>query len=175
MTADAPSKLIQRQLSRSTFGTSLKKHCNKLSLTDTKCLMNVFWLWSGLQNDHKAIMVEIEEALHKLHASEKAKRQKDETESQEEAMEPQTALPPPFARVDAVTQGSPAGGAVSAAHTVSHSKSGSTCAHWCSDHYWWRLSRDSRSAMKLLSLALWRQETSRTFRTLHLWYSTAKG
>uniref|UniRef100_H3DEG0 26S proteasome non-ATPase regulatory subunit 9 n=1 Tax=Tetraodon nigroviridis TaxID=99883 RepID=H3DEG0_TETNG len=66
---------------------------------------------SCLQNDHKAIMVEIEEALHKLHASEKAKRQKDETESQEEAMEQQTAAPPPFARVDAVTQGSPASGA----------------------------------------------------------------
>ena len=73
-------------------------------------------LWSfllGLQNDHKAIMVEIEEALHKLHAREKAKRQQDETEAQEEAMEQQVTLPPPFARVDAVTQGSPACGAVS--------------------------------------------------------------
>lgn len=68
---------------------------------------------SGLQNDHKAIMVEIEEALHKLHAREKAKREQDETEAQEEAMEQQVTLPPPFARVDAVTQGSPACGAVS--------------------------------------------------------------
>ncbi|XP_036955024.1 26S proteasome non-ATPase regulatory subunit 9 [Acanthopagrus latus] len=66
---------------------------------------------SCLQNDHKAIMVEIEEALHKLHAREKAKRQQDETEAQEEAMEQQVTLPPPFARVDAVTQGSPACGA----------------------------------------------------------------
>lgn len=68
---------------------------------------------SGLQNDHKAIMVEIEQSLHKLHASEKAKREKDETEAQEEAMEQQTSLPPAFARVDAVSQGSPASGAVS--------------------------------------------------------------
>lgn len=68
---------------------------------------------SGLQNDHKAIMVEIEEALHALHAREKAKREQDETEAQEEAMEQQVTLPPPFARVDAVTQGSPACGAVS--------------------------------------------------------------
>lgn len=58
-------------------------------------------------------MVEIEQSLHKLHATEKAKREKDETEAQEEAMEQQTSLPPPFARVDAVSQGSPASGAVS--------------------------------------------------------------
>lgn len=68
---------------------------------------------SGLQNDHKAIMAEIEEALHKLHAREKAKREQDAAEAQVEAMELQVTLPPPFARVDAVTQGSPASGAVS--------------------------------------------------------------
>lgn len=61
-------------------------------------------------------MVEIEQALHKLHAREKAKREQDETEVQEEAMEQQVTLPPPFARVDAVTQGSPACGAVSEAN-----------------------------------------------------------
>ncbi|XP_068594677.1 26S proteasome non-ATPase regulatory subunit 9 [Brachionichthys hirsutus] len=66
---------------------------------------------SCLQNDHKAIMVEIEEALHKLHAREKAKRERDESGAQEEAMERRVTLPPPFARVDAVTQGSPACGA----------------------------------------------------------------
>ncbi|XP_058491690.1 26S proteasome non-ATPase regulatory subunit 9 isoform X2 [Solea solea] len=66
---------------------------------------------SCLQNDHKAIMVEIEEALHKLHAREKAKREQDEAEAGVEAMEQQVTLPPPFARVDAVTQGSPAFGA----------------------------------------------------------------
>ncbi|KAM9393328.1 26S proteasome non-ATPase regulatory subunit 9 [Pholidichthys leucotaenia] len=66
---------------------------------------------SCLQNDHKAIMAEIEAALHKLHAREKAKREKDEAEAQEEVMEQQLTLPPPFARVDAVTDGSPACGA----------------------------------------------------------------
>lgn len=58
-------------------------------------------------------MVEIEQALHKLHDRERAKRKQDEAEAQEEAMEQQVSLPPPFARVDAVTQGSPACGAVS--------------------------------------------------------------
>lgn len=58
-------------------------------------------------------MVEIEQALHKLHAREKAKREQDETDAQGEAMEQRVTLPPPFARVDAVTQGSPACGAVS--------------------------------------------------------------
>ncbi|XP_012709773.2 26S proteasome non-ATPase regulatory subunit 9 [Fundulus heteroclitus] len=66
---------------------------------------------SCLQNDHKAIMAEIEDALHKLHAREKAKRERDEAEGQEEAMEQQVTLPPAFARVDAVTDGSPASGA----------------------------------------------------------------
>ncbi|KAM3849766.1 26S proteasome non-ATPase regulatory subunit 9-like [Diretmus argenteus] len=66
---------------------------------------------SCLQNDHKAIMVEIEEALHKLHAREKAKHEQDGAEAQAEAMEHEVSLPPPFARVDAVTQGSPACGA----------------------------------------------------------------
>lgn len=58
-------------------------------------------------------MLEIEEALHRLHAREKAKRDQDEAEAQEEAMEQQVTLPSPFARVDAVTQGSPACRAVS--------------------------------------------------------------
>ncbi|KAM4578113.1 26S proteasome non-ATPase regulatory subunit 9 [Fundulus diaphanus] len=66
---------------------------------------------SCLQNDHKAIMTEIEEALHMLHAREKAKQERDEAEGQEEAMEQQVTLPPAFARVDAVTDGSPASGA----------------------------------------------------------------
>ncbi|KAF4074560.1 hypothetical protein AMELA_G00240770 [Ameiurus melas] len=63
---------------------------------------------SCLQNDHKAIMVEIEEALHKLHARERAKQEQDQAEAQMESMEQDLSLPPPFARVDAVTQGSPA-------------------------------------------------------------------
>ncbi|KAL4646598.1 26S proteasome non-ATPase regulatory subunit 9 [Arapaima gigas] len=67
---------------------------------------------SCLQNDHKAIMQEIEEALHKLHARERAKRERDEAEAQTEAQAKNLSevlnLPPPFARVDTVTQGSPA-------------------------------------------------------------------
>uniref|UniRef100_A0A3P9HCS3 26S proteasome non-ATPase regulatory subunit 9 n=1 Tax=Oryzias latipes TaxID=8090 RepID=A0A3P9HCS3_ORYLA len=66
---------------------------------------------SCLQNDHKAIMAEIEEALHKLHAREKAKRERDQAEATEEPMEQQVTLPPPFARVDTVTEGSPASAA----------------------------------------------------------------
>lgn len=61
-------------------------------------------------------MVEIEEALHKLHSREKAKREQDEAEAQIEAMDLQATPPSPFARVDAVTQGSPACGAVSGAN-----------------------------------------------------------
>ncbi|XP_063051176.1 26S proteasome non-ATPase regulatory subunit 9 [Engraulis encrasicolus] len=63
---------------------------------------------SCLQNDHKAVMVEIEDALHRLHAHERAKRERDQQEAQEEAMEQEVTLPPAFARVDHVTAGSPA-------------------------------------------------------------------
>ncbi|XP_059374127.1 26S proteasome non-ATPase regulatory subunit 9-like [Carassius carassius] len=61
---------------------------------------------SCLQNDHKAIMVEIEEALHKLHASARIKPEKDERKM--EATEEAVSLSDPFALLDAVTQGSPA-------------------------------------------------------------------
>lgn len=61
---------------------------------------------SCLQNDHKAIMVEIEEALHKLHATARVKPEKDETKM--EVTEPAVSLSAPFALVDTVTQGSPA-------------------------------------------------------------------
>ncbi|XP_059379787.1 26S proteasome non-ATPase regulatory subunit 9-like isoform X1 [Carassius carassius] len=61
---------------------------------------------SCLQNDHKAIMVEIEEALHKLHASARVKPEKEETKM--EVTEPSVSLPAPFALLDAVTQDSPA-------------------------------------------------------------------
>ncbi|MEQ2264706.1 26S proteasome non-ATPase regulatory subunit 9 [Xenotaenia resolanae] len=56
-------------------------------------------------------MAQIEEALHMLHAREKAKKERDEAASQEEPMEQHVTLLPPFARVDAVTDGSPASGA----------------------------------------------------------------
>lgn len=61
-----------------------------------------------LQNDHKSIMKEIEEALHNLHARDKEKKQKDEAEAKDEALLCSQTLPDAFARVDAVTPGSPA-------------------------------------------------------------------
>ncbi|XP_069475693.1 26S proteasome non-ATPase regulatory subunit 9 isoform X2 [Ambystoma mexicanum] len=61
-----------------------------------------------LQNDHKEIMKEIEEALHRLHAREKEKRMKDEAEAEADAQSKSETLPHPFAKVDAVTPGSPA-------------------------------------------------------------------
>ncbi|XP_044296820.1 26S proteasome non-ATPase regulatory subunit 9 [Varanus komodoensis] len=61
-----------------------------------------------LQNDHKALMHQVEQALHQLHAREKEKREKDEAEAQAEARSQRQALPQPFARVNAVTPGSPA-------------------------------------------------------------------
>ncbi|XP_073442102.1 26S proteasome non-ATPase regulatory subunit 9 isoform X1 [Dendrobates tinctorius] len=61
-----------------------------------------------LQNDHQTIMKEIEEALHNLHAREKEKRKKDEAEAKAEAQQHNQTLPNAFAKVDAVTPGSPA-------------------------------------------------------------------
>ncbi|XP_053557727.1 26S proteasome non-ATPase regulatory subunit 9 [Bombina bombina] len=61
-----------------------------------------------LQNDHKAIMIDIEEALHSLHAREKKKQEKDEAEAQAEALRQHQPLPSAFARIDTVTPGSPA-------------------------------------------------------------------
>lgn len=90
---------------------NFKVNNQKVISQKPKVPLDIFW--SGLQNDHKALMAEIEEALHKLHAREKAKREQDDAEAQEEAMEHQVTLPPPFARVDTVTDGSPASGAVS--------------------------------------------------------------
>ncbi|XP_062999866.1 26S proteasome non-ATPase regulatory subunit 9 [Elgaria multicarinata webbii] len=61
-----------------------------------------------LQNDHKALMQEVEQALHQLHARDKEKREKDEAEARAEACDRSQALPQPFARVNAVSPGSPA-------------------------------------------------------------------
>ncbi|NXO29906.1 PSMD9 ATPase, partial [Cisticola juncidis] len=61
-----------------------------------------------LQNDHKAVMKEVEEALHKLHAREKEKQAKDEAEALAEARSQNQSLPQAFAKVNAVTPGSPA-------------------------------------------------------------------
>ncbi|NXX77337.1 PSMD9 ATPase, partial [Urocolius indicus] len=61
-----------------------------------------------LQNDHKALMKQVEEALQQLHAREKEKHARDEAEAQAEAMGHKQSLPQAFARVNAVTPGSPA-------------------------------------------------------------------
>lgn len=61
---------------------------------------------AGLQNDHKALMKQVEEALHQLHAREKEKHARDEAEARAEAMS--QSLPPAFAKVNAVTPESPA-------------------------------------------------------------------
>ncbi|NXC42445.1 PSMD9 ATPase, partial [Penelope pileata] len=61
-----------------------------------------------LQNDHKALMKEVEEALHQLHARDKEKHARDEAEARAEAMSHSQSLPPAFARVNAVTPESPA-------------------------------------------------------------------
>ncbi|XP_056180480.1 26S proteasome non-ATPase regulatory subunit 9 isoform X1 [Falco biarmicus] len=61
-----------------------------------------------LQNDHKALMKQVEEALHQLHAREKEKHAKDEAEALAEAMSQSQNLPQAFAKVNTVTPGSPA-------------------------------------------------------------------
>ncbi|XP_074015673.1 26S proteasome non-ATPase regulatory subunit 9 isoform X2 [Numenius arquata] len=61
-----------------------------------------------LQNDHKALMKQVEEALHQLHAREKEKQARDEAEALAEAMSQAQSLPQAFAKVNAVTPGSPA-------------------------------------------------------------------
>ncbi|TRY79038.1 hypothetical protein DNTS_011025 [Danionella cerebrum] len=61
---------------------------------------------SCLQNDHKALMIEIEEALHQLHASVRVKQEKDGVK---QALGDQRAsTPSAFASVETVTLGSPA-------------------------------------------------------------------
>ncbi|XP_054501969.2 26S proteasome non-ATPase regulatory subunit 9 isoform X1 [Agelaius phoeniceus] len=62
----------------------------------------------SLQNDHKAVMKQVEEALHKLHAREKEKHAKDEAEALAEAMSQSQSLPRAFAKVNSVSPGSPA-------------------------------------------------------------------
>ncbi|XP_026542627.1 26S proteasome non-ATPase regulatory subunit 9 [Notechis scutatus] len=59
-----------------------------------------------LQNDHKALMQQVEQGLHQLHAREKEKHDRDEAEARAEAQG--QALPQPFAQVNAVSPGSPA-------------------------------------------------------------------
>ncbi|XP_036304821.1 26S proteasome non-ATPase regulatory subunit 9 [Pipistrellus kuhlii] len=67
-----------------------------------------------LQNDHKAVMKQVEEALHRLHARDKEKQARDMAEAQEEAMSQSLGqsegLRPPqaFAKVNSISPGSPA-------------------------------------------------------------------
>lgn len=74
---------------------------------------------AGLQNDHKALMKQVEEALHQLHAREKEKQAKDQAEALAEALSQSQsqgqglAQPQAFARVNAVTPESPASVSVS--------------------------------------------------------------
>ncbi|ERE75687.1 WD repeat-containing protein 66, partial [Cricetulus griseus] len=66
-----------------------------------------------LQNDHKAVMKQVEEALHQLHARDKEKQARDMAEAQEEAMSRRLGsnspvLPQAFAKVNSISPGSPA-------------------------------------------------------------------
>ncbi|KAF6278071.1 hypothetical protein mRhiFer1_009359 [Rhinolophus ferrumequinum] len=72
-----------------------------------------------LQNDHKAVMKQVEDALHQLHARDKEKQARDMAEAHEEAVSCNLglseALAPPqaFAKVNSISPGSPASLAVS--------------------------------------------------------------
>ncbi|XP_006894708.1 PREDICTED: 26S proteasome non-ATPase regulatory subunit 9 isoform X1 [Elephantulus edwardii] len=65
-----------------------------------------------LQNDHKAIMKQVEEALHQLHARDKEKQARDMAEAQSEAASCRPDQGPhpaqAFAKVNSISPGSPA-------------------------------------------------------------------
>ncbi|KAM9750131.1 26S proteasome non-ATPase regulatory subunit 9 [Dama dama] len=65
-----------------------------------------------LQNDHKAVMKQVEDALHQLHARDKEKQARDLAEAHREALSrgQSQGLSPPqaFAKVNSVSPGSPA-------------------------------------------------------------------
>ncbi|XP_004690775.1 PREDICTED: 26S proteasome non-ATPase regulatory subunit 9 [Condylura cristata] len=63
-----------------------------------------------LQNDHKAVMRQVEEALHQLHARGKEKQARDLAEAQAEAASrcPGPSTAPPFASISSISPGSPA-------------------------------------------------------------------
>lgn len=82
-------------------------------LTVLEIYCDVFVSYKGLQNDHKALMKEIEEALHKLHARDKEKHRQDEAGAHEETMEQESQILLAFAKVDTVSPGSPASMSVS--------------------------------------------------------------
>ncbi|XP_022806548.1 26S proteasome non-ATPase regulatory subunit 9-like isoform X1 [Stylophora pistillata] len=59
-----------------------------------------------LQNDHKALMKEIEEGIHEVHAQAREQRDKKETQQDQEMEDISTKLKA-FLRVDSVADGSP--------------------------------------------------------------------
>uniref|UniRef100_A0A2K5C8J8 26S proteasome non-ATPase regulatory subunit 9 n=1 Tax=Aotus nancymaae TaxID=37293 RepID=A0A2K5C8J8_AOTNA len=67
-----------------------------------------------LQNDHKAVMKQVEEALHQLHARDKEKQARDMAEAHKEAMNRKLGQnesqdpPQAFAKVNSISPGSPA-------------------------------------------------------------------
>ncbi|XP_067862411.1 26S proteasome non-ATPase regulatory subunit 9 isoform X1 [Heptranchias perlo] len=61
-----------------------------------------------LQNDHKALMKQIEKALHQLHARDREKHRLDEAEAHQETMEQENSVLSAFAKIDTVSPGSPA-------------------------------------------------------------------
>ena len=66
---------------------------------------------TGLQNDHKSLMSEIEEGLHELHGLERQQREQGIPPPKNGAKNPVEHIP--FAKVDQVSEGSPADNAVS--------------------------------------------------------------
>ena len=70
-------------------------------------------LTSGLQNDHKALMKEIEEELYKIHAEAKLRKGEPMEEGQGSSDAAVAERLSPLATIDRVDNGSPASQAVS--------------------------------------------------------------
>lgn len=69
-------------------------------------VINQISFFLGLQNDHKALMTEIENSLHTLHANAKLEHERDDASTK--AAKQVVSMSSPFAFVDTVIQGSPA-------------------------------------------------------------------
>ena len=65
---------------------------------------------SGLQNDHKALMTDIEAGLHQLHAETKVQKDLQDMEVDQQTVAPPTSVP--FSVVTHIEPGSPAFAAV---------------------------------------------------------------
>ena len=73
----------------------------------------LFLCIAGLQNDHKAIMEEIEEELYKIHAEARRTRGEDEKVVDDERVPPSGSERLAFGTVTKLDEGSPANTAVS--------------------------------------------------------------